>query len=126
MWLAAVVCTPSVQNKSFIPIGTPAILPSGLPAARSASTACAASIAFSGVSTMKALSAFALATFALKAVATSTAVNAPEVTPERIAATPSFVSSLIRPLRHAELVSASIVQHDQSLKGWIDPETSSG
>jgi hypothetical protein len=49
MWLAAVVCTPWVANRSFMPIGTPAILPSGLPAARSASTAAAASSAFSGV-----------------------------------------------------------------------------
>ena len=36
------------------------------------------------------------------------AEKSPAATPERIAATPSFVSSLIRPLRHAELVSASI------------------
>ena len=31
MWLAAVVCTPLVANRSFMPIGTPASLPSGLP-----------------------------------------------------------------------------------------------
>jgi len=56
MWLAAVVWTPRVANRSFIPIGTPANLPSGLPAARSASIWRAASSAFSGVATMKALS----------------------------------------------------------------------
>jgi branched-subunit amino acid permease len=68
----------------------------------------------SGVSTMNAFRALAFATFALKAVATSTAVNSPEETPERMAATPSFVSSLILLFRHAELVSASIAQHDRS------------
>jgi hypothetical protein len=54
---------------------------------------------------MKAFKAFALATLELKAVATSTAVNAPEDTPSRIAATPNLVSSVIQNPRHPELVS---------------------
>jgi hypothetical protein len=80
MWLAAVVCTPRVANRSFIPIGTPASLPSGLPAARSASTLSAASSAFSGVATMNALSWLAAATLALNASAASRAVNSPAAT----------------------------------------------
>src|SRR6478735_8651861 len=94
IWLAAVVCTPRVANRSFIPIGTPAILPSGLPAARSASTLSAASSAFSGVATMNALSALAAATPALNACAASRAVNSPPATPSRIALTPRVVMSV--------------------------------
>src|SRR5690606_29800088 len=97
MWLAAVVCTPFVANRSFIPIGTPAILPSGLPEARSASTFSAASSAFSGVATMNALSLAAAATLALNASATSRAVKSPAATPSRIALTPRVVRSVMLP-----------------------------
>jgi hypothetical protein len=48
---------PLVANRSFMPIGTPASLPRGLPAARSASTLAAASRAALGVVTMKAFKA---------------------------------------------------------------------
>ena len=85
---AAVVCTPCVANRSFMPIGTPAILPKVLPAARSASTFSAAASAWSGVVTMKALSAAASATAALKLSATSRAVNSPLATPSRMCLTP--------------------------------------
>ena len=95
MWLAAVVCTPWVANRSFMPIGTPAILPSVSPFARAASTASAASSALSGVATMKALSApCAAATLALNASATSRAEKSPAATPSRIALTPSSVRSV--------------------------------
>ncbi len=95
MWLAAVVCTPLVQNRSFIPIGTPAILPSVLPAARSASTALAASSARSGVVTINALRSDAAATLALNASAISRALKSPFRTPLRIDATPRSVRSTI-------------------------------
>src|SRR3990170_3904717 len=110
MWLPAVVCTPRGQNRSFIPIGTPAILPSGRPAARSASTLSAASSAFSGVATMNALSAAAAATLALNASATSRAVKSPAATPSRIALTPRLVSSVMR---------ANILRQAQDERGWI-------
>ena len=83
---AAVVWVPLVANRSFMPIGTPAILPRALPAARSASTLAAAARAASGVVTMKALSALAPSTAALNALATSVAVKSPWATPSRISA----------------------------------------
>lgn len=96
MWLAAVVCTSKVANRSFMPIGTPPILPRASPRARLASVAAAASMAFSGVAMMKAFSAScAAATLALKAPATSTAEKSPPATPSRICATPSSVRSVI-------------------------------
>src|SRR5690606_36547747 len=109
MWLAAVVCTPRVANRSFIPIGTPAILPSGLPEARIASTLSAASSAFSGVATMNAFSWLAAATLALNASATSRAVNSPAATPSRIALTPRVVSSVMR----------GILRQAQDERGWV-------
>ncbi len=45
MWLAAVVRTPAVQNRSFMPIGTPASGFSVSPAARAVSAAVAAAMA---------------------------------------------------------------------------------
>src|SRR3546814_8911892 len=70
MWLPAVEGTPLVQNRSFIPIGTPASGLSVSPAARALSAASAAASACSGVSTRKALSALALVMRAEKASAT--------------------------------------------------------
>lgn len=96
MWLAAVVCTSKVAKRSFMPMGTPPILPRSSPFARLASVALAASSAFSGVATMKAFRAScAAATLALNASATSTAVKSPAFTPSRICATPSSVRSVI-------------------------------
>ena len=57
--------------------------------------ALAASSAFSGVATMKAFSADAAATCALKASAASVAVNVPLATPSRMAATPILEKSVI-------------------------------
>src|SRR3546814_18232662 len=88
-----------------MPIGTP---DSGfsVPAARSASACFAAASACSGVSTMKALSAFAPATLALNASATSTALKSPARWPSRICATVRLVKSvMLKPVR-AELVEA--------------------
>ena len=65
------------------------------PAARAASAALAAASAWSGVSTRKALSGLALATFTTKASATSTAEKLPARTPSRIAAMPRSVRSVI-------------------------------
>ena len=110
IWLAAVVCTPLVQNRSFMPIGTP---DSGfsVPAARSLSAWSAAASAWSGVSTMKAFSAVAAATLALNPSATSRAVKLPPRKPSRMPATVRVVRSLMLKLRHAELVSASMPQY---------------
>ena len=55
MWLAAVVSTPLVQNRSLMPSGTPSMAPAS-PFWRRASEAFAISSAFSGVSEMNALS----------------------------------------------------------------------
>ncbi len=52
---AAVVCTPSVQNRSLIATGAPSIGPRTSPLARRASEALARSSATSGQVTMKAL-----------------------------------------------------------------------
>ena len=100
MWLAAVVCTPLVANRSFIPMGTPPIAPRSSPFARFASVASAAASAWSGVVTMKALRSAASATAALKASATSRAVKSPPATPSRMALTPRFVRSVILNFRH--------------------------
>ena len=60
---AAVVCTPSVQNRSLMASGTPSSRPAS-PLARRASEALAMSRARSGVSVMKALSARCSSSFA--------------------------------------------------------------
>ncbi len=95
IWLAAVVCTPRVANRSFIPIGTPAILPSGLPAARSASTLSAASSAFSGVATMNALSSARRGDIGVERLGRLARGEFAPATPSRIALTPSWVISVI-------------------------------
>ena len=90
--LPAVASTPWVQNKSFMPIGTPDIGFS-VPAALSASARSAAASACSGVSTRNAFSAFAPATAPTNAVATSRAEKSPSRTPSRMAAMPRSVSA---------------------------------
>ena len=69
----AVVCTPSVQNRSLMASGTPSSRPAS-PLARRASEALAISRARSGVSVMKALSARCSSSFLRCASATSTAL----------------------------------------------------
>jgi hypothetical protein len=70
---AAVVCTPSVQNRSFMASGTPSSRPAS-PRARRESEALAISRALSGVSVMKAFSARCSSSFFRCASATSMAL----------------------------------------------------
>ena len=89
MPLAAVVSTPWVQNRSFMPTGTPAILPRVSPFALALSADSAADRACSGVSTRKAFSGFAALTRAIKVSATSFAVKSPSAMPLRMPAIPN-------------------------------------